>query len=106
MSEAAFKRAFDEAFFGAWAGVAGGLDALYTAPAGGSITVQALVDTGVVQFGDDAAPVSAYSTFITLRRAQIEPVAGATVVVDGATYTLVQRVDSSDESLSKWAVQA
>ena len=106
MSEADFKRAFDAAFFDAWASVAGGIDALYTSPDGSSMPVQVLIDTGIVQFGDDSAPVSAYSTFATLRRAQVEPVAGAAVVVDGATYTLVQRVDSSDESLSKWAVQS
>lgn len=105
MSEAGLKQAFDAAFFAAWANLAGGIDALYTPPAGAAVTVQVLVDTGVAQFGDDFAAVSHYSTFITFRRAQVEPEGGATVVVDGITYTLAQRVESSDESVSRWAVQ-
>lgn len=105
MSEAQFKRDFDVAFFAAWGELAGGIDGLYTPPLGAAVTVQVLVDTGVAQFGDDFAAVSHYSTFATFRRAQIEPVEGATLVVDGITYTLAQRVDSSDESLSRWAVR-
>lgn len=105
MSEADLKREFDAAFFAAWGDLAGDLDALYTPPGGVAVTVQVLVDTGVAQFGDDFAAVSHYDTFVTFRRAQIEPEAGATLVVDGTTYTLAQRVDSSDESASRWAVQ-
>jgi len=106
MSEATFKREFDAAFFAAWGDLAGGLDALYTPPIGAAVTVQVLVDTGVAQFGEDFAAVSHYRTFLTFRREQIEPETGATVLVGGITYTLAQRVDSSDESLSRWAVQA
>jgi len=105
MSEAALKQAFDAAFFVAWANLAGGIDALYTPPAGAAVTVQVLVDTGVAQFGGDFAAISHYSTFVSFRRAQVEPEGGATVVVDGITYTLAQRVESSDESVSRWAVQ-
>lgn len=105
MSEANLKREFDAAFFAAWGDLAGELDALYTPPGGVAETVQVLVDTGVAQFGEDFAAVSHYSTFVTFRRAQVEPEAGATLVVDGTTYTLAQRVESSDESVSRWAVQ-
>jgi hypothetical protein len=106
VSEATFKRAFDEAFFAAWADGVEDLDAVYTSPDAVATPVQVLVDTGVEQFGDDSAPVSAESTFITFRRAQIEPATGGTVVVGGVTYTLAQRVSRSDESLSRWAVQS
>lgn len=106
MSEAGLKREFDAAFFAAWADLAGDLDALYTPPGGVAVTVQVLVDTGVAQYGNDFAAVSHYSTFVTFQRAQVEPESGATLVVDGITYTLAQRVDSSDESVSRWAVQA
>jgi hypothetical protein len=105
MSEAGLKADFDAVFFDAWADLAGGIDALYTPPVGAPETVQVLVDTGVAQFGDDFAAVSHYSTFVSFRRGQVEPETGATVVVDGMTYTLAQRVDSSDESISRWAVQ-
>lgn len=105
MSDAQFKRDFDAAFFAGWSDLAGGIDALYTPPIGAPITVQALVDTGIAQYGEDFATVSHYSTFVTFRRAQVEPESGATVAVDGITYTLAQRVDSSDESVSRWAVQ-
>jgi len=106
MSEAAFKREFDAAFFDVWAGVAEDIDAVYTSPTNVVTPVQVLMDTGVAQFGDDFAPVSAYSTFITFRREQVEPVTGGTVVVGGVTYTLAQRVDRGDESLSRWGVQS
>lgn len=106
MSEAAFKQSFDEAFFGAWGTAVGGIDALYVSPGGTPTTVQVLVDKGIAQFGDDFAPVSSYTTFVTFRRAQVEPEVTGTVIVDGTTYTLAQRVDSSDESLSKWGVQS
>lgn len=105
MSEAAFKRDFDSMFFKAWAGIVGGLDAVYTSPTGVVTLVQVLVDTGIEQFGDDYAPVSSYSTFVTFMRTQLEPEVTGTVVVDGLTYTLAQRVHSSDESLTRWAVQ-
>ena len=105
MSEANLKREFDAAFFTAWANLASELDALYTPPGGVAQTVQVLVDTGVAQFGEDFSAVSHYSTFVTFRREQIEPESGATLVVDGTTYTLAQRVESSDESVSRWAVQ-
>ena len=106
MSEAAWKREFDTAFYSAWGGAMGGLDAIYTAPAGLPVIVQVLVDVGVAQFGDDLAPVSHFDTYISFRREQMEPVQNATVVVDGVTYTLVQRVDLSDESLARWGVQS
>lgn len=105
MSEAAWRREFDAAFFGTWDAAMGGISAVYTSPVGVVSTVQVLVDTGIAQFGDDVAPVSTYSTFVTFRRAQLEPELFGTVVVEGVTYTLAQRVDLSDESLSKWAVE-
>ncbi|NRP55803.1 hypothetical protein AA93_02175 [Xylella fastidiosa subsp. pauca 11399] len=105
MSEATFKHAVDAAFFEAWADVVGGIDATYTSPRGVITPVQVLVDHGVLQFGDDLMPVSAYSTFITFRRDQIEPEPNATLTLAQTTYTLAQRVDSSDASLSKWAVR-
>jgi len=105
MSEAALIRAFDAAFFSAWADLAGGLDATYTAPNGVASVVQVLIDTGLAQFGEDFAPVSFYTTYATFRREQIEPQAGATRLVDATTYVLAQRVASSDQSLSRWAVQ-
>lgn len=105
MSEAAFKREFDATFFASWGDTMGDIDAVYTPPAGTPVTVQVLVDTGISQFGEDDAPVSHYDTFVTFRRAQVEPQQFGTVVVDGVTYTLAQRIDSSDESLSRWAVQ-
>lgn len=105
MSEAVWKRDFDASFFDTWGGAMGGLDAVYTPPAGAPVTVQVLMDVGIAQFGDDLAPVSHYDTYITFRREQLEPAQFATVVVDGVTYTLAQRVDSSDESLSRWGVQ-
>lgn len=105
MSEAAWKREFDDAFFGAWGEAMGEIDAVYTPPAGAPVPVQVLVDTGIEQFGDDLAPVSTYASFVSFRLAQVEPVQFATVLVDGTTYRLVQRVDTSDQSLSRWAVQ-
>ena len=105
MSEADFKRDFDANFFASWGDAMGGLSATYTSPGGTVLPVDVLVDTGIVQFGDDLAPVSSFRTYLSFRRAQVEPEAQASVVVDGVTYLLVQRVDSSDESLSRWGVQ-
>lgn len=105
MSEAAWKREFDTAFYSAWGGAMGGLDAIYTAPAGLPVIVQVLVDVGIDQFGTDLAPVSHFDTYISFRREQVEPEQNGILVVDGVTYTLAQRVDLSDESLSRWAVQ-
>lgn len=109
MSEAAFKRQFDEAFFEAWGDAMDGINAVYTSPDGLIVDVQVLVDTDVQQFGDDGAPVSEARTFISLRLAQLsplEPEAGAEVSLSGGggCYRLVQRVEGSDESISRWLV--
>lgn len=105
MSEAAWKRQFDADFDAAWAEAMGGIDAVYTPPGGAAITVQVLVDTGVEQFGEDGAPVSYHDRVVGFRREQIEPKTLGTVVVDGTTLKLVQRVERSDESRSWWAVE-
>lgn len=105
MSEAQFKHDFDAMFFNGWAAAVGGLNAIYTAPGGTALDCDVLVDTHVDQFGDDGSPVSGFATLITFRRAQIEPESGGEVAIDGKTWTLVQRVASSDESLSRWVVQ-
>lgn len=105
MSEAAFQRQFDAAFFGAWGGAMGGLAAQYTPAAGGpAVAVEVLRDTNVDQFGDDGTPISFHAVVLAFRREQIEPETGATVEVDGQTYTLVERI-GGDASLSRWAVR-
>lgn len=108
MSEAAFLRQHDAAFFAAWAGVTGDLDATYTAPGSATpVACQVLMDHDVDQFlaDGDEAPVSVVATKATFRLEQVEPAAGGTLLVDGASYQLVQRVSGSDPSLSAWAVQ-
>lgn len=105
MSEAAFLRDFDANFFAAWGAVCGGIAATYTSPLGTTTAVEVLVDHDITQFGDDQVPVSAPTTVVTFRLAQVVPETLGTVTVDGATYTLVQRISISDESLSRWAVQ-
>ncbi|HWH75552.1 MAG TPA: hypothetical protein VNV16_14940 [Methylibium sp.] len=108
MSEVDFLRQHDAAFFAAWAGVTGGLDASYSAPGSVTpVTCQVLVDHDVDQFlpDDDAAPVSIMATKATFRREQLEPATGGTLVVDGNTYRLLQRVSGSDPSLSVWTLE-
>lgn len=105
MSESGLKADFDAGFFEAWADLAGDLDAQYTPPGGAPLTVQVLIDTGVAQYGDDFAPVSHYDTVVVFLRGQVEPESGATLVVGGISYVLAQRIDPSDESISRWAVQ-
>lgn len=105
MSEADFKREFDANFFAAWADTMGDIDATYTPPGGIAQAVQVLVDTNVAQFGDDLAPVATYSTVISFLRAQVEPEAEALVTVSGTSYRLVQRLEGSDESRSRWGAE-
>lgn len=110
MSEAAFMAAHDAAFFAAWGRVTGGLSATYTPPAGAAVACSVLIDHNVEQFadGDDAAPVSSLGTTVTFRLAELAPVVpalGGTVVVDGITYALAQRLAGSDRSLAVWAVR-
>ncbi|UZW62758.1 hypothetical protein [Lysobacter enzymogenes] len=112
MSEAAFKRDSDAAFFADWSKEVGGIATTYVSLSGVERPVDVLVDTGSDQFGDDQAPVSSYSVHVIFRRAQVEPEQLGTVIVDGIPYVLVQRLEQShggiltDESLSVWGVQA
>lgn len=105
MSEAAFMRSFDAAFFKAWAGVVGSLAGVYVSPGGTATLVQVLKESRTVDFGDAYAPVSLLRTVVIFQRAQVEPEIQGTVQVDGVTYTLAQRLEDGDESLSKWMVQ-
>lgn len=106
MSEAAFIRERDADFFSAWSTVVGGIAATYTPPAGAPVACQVLLDHGVDQFAeDDRAPVSIMATRAAFRREELEPATGGTLVVEGTTYRLVQRISGSDPSLSVWTLE-
>ena len=108
MSDAAFRRQFDAAFFDAWAGVVGGLEAAYLAPGAATpVPVEVLKDVNVEQFGEDGAPIAFHAVVLTFRRTQVEPASRATVTLvdSGEVFTLAQHI-GGDESLSRWAVRA
>lgn len=105
MSQRAWKQSFDAAAFAAF-GDAMTDAAIYTPPGpGASVDCRVLVDEGMGVFGDDAAPVSVFRISVAFQLAQVTPEAGGTVVIDGTTFTLVQRLEKSDASLSYWGVQ-
>lgn len=106
MSEAAFRRSFDDAFLQAWGAAVGDLTATYTSPTG-TVTsgVRVLVDPAVDFFGDDEGQVSYEKALVSLFLAEVKPETGGTVLVGGETYTLIRRTERCDESRSQWVAR-
>lgn len=113
MSQRDFLRRFDAMAFGAFAAAGVGDAAHYYAP-GSEVAVACtvLVDRNVRDFGDDLAPVSTAYTRITFQRAEVEPEQGArvalldAVAVEVESFALAARIETSDESASRWVVAA
>ena len=106
MSEAAFRRSFDDAFLQAWGSAVGGVNGTYTSPTGTVTTgVHVLVDPAVDFFGDDDGQVSYEKALVSLFLAEVSPETGGTVLVDGDTYVLVKRTERCDESRSQWVAR-
>jgi len=104
MSQRAFLQDFDASAFGAFRDAGLGDDAMYFAPgAGTGAPCVVLVDRGLRDFGGDVAPVGTGYVQITFQLAQVSPVHGGRVEVDGETY----RLDGNEErdgSASRWVV--
>ncbi|MFC6349811.1 hypothetical protein H7691_06725 [Stenotrophomonas sp. CW117] len=106
MSQKAFLRDFDMHAAVAF-GAAGLSDAaIYTAPGGGvSQPCRVLVDRGVQQWGDEPLTVAATDITVAFLAPSFAPVKGGTVVVDGDTYRLTDKL-GDDGSLVRFAVVA
>lgn len=101
MSQRAFLASLDADLHAAFAAAGMADTGTYTAPGGSPATVRVYVDGNIAEVGS-YAPTFGYSASITLLRADVpDPVAGATVTVDGETYTLAQPLEA-DEGITKW----
>lgn len=105
MSQRDALRDMDDALMGAFKGAGMADDALYTAPGGGTpIPCEVLVDEGIAEYGEDLVTVVGRRTLVGLLLRQVPaPVRGATLLVDGVTYTL-DVLESRDQSMSRWVV--
>ncbi len=104
MSQRAFLQTFDALAFGTFRDAGLGDAAFYTAPgADSAVACTVLVDRGLRDFGADAAPVATGYVQITFQLAEVNPVRGGRVVVDGETYRLDGH-DERDGSASRWVV--
>lgn len=106
MSQRDALRAFDASIFESARkeGLADG--AIYQALGGPALSCTVMVDDGVDDFGDDAAPVSAGNTVLALQIAEAQPKAGAQITLPASleTFRLVRRIER-DESGEVWEVQ-
>lgn len=105
MSQKAFLRAFDRAAIGSFMAAGMADAAQYTAPGVGAVPVSCgvMVDRGTQVWGDDASPVALGEISIAFQRSQVTPERGGTVVVDGDTYRLTDKL-RDDASLVRWLV--
>lgn len=104
MSQRDTLRDMDDTLVAAFKGAGLADDAVYTAPGGSAVACEVMVDEGIAEFGEDLATVVGRRTLVSLLLRQIpNPVRGATVVVDGTTYTL-DIPESRDQSISRWVV--
>lgn len=104
MSQKAFLRAFDQAAIGSFKAAGLADAAQYTAPKGAAaIACDVMVNRGTQVWGDDASPVALGEISIDFQRAQVVPEKGGTVVVDGDTYRLTDKL-RDDASLVRWLV--
>lgn len=106
MSQKAFLAGFDAAIIGGFKAAGMADDAFYSAPngqAGESIRCDVMVDRGIQAWGDDPMPVASGSVTVRFQRAQVVPVKGGFVVVDGDRYRLTDLL-SDDGSMIRFAV--
>lgn len=105
MSQKAFLRAFDRAAIGSFTAAGMADAAQYTAPGVGAVPVSCgvMVDRGTQVWGDDGTPVALGEISIAFQRAEVDPVKGGIVVVDGDTYRLTDKL-RDDASLVRWLV--
>lgn len=104
MSQRDALRDMDDALVAAFKGAGLADDAIYTPPGGDAVACEVMVDEGIAEFGEDLATVVGRRTLVSLLLRQIpNPVRGATVLVDGTTYTL-DIPESRDQSISRWVV--
>lgn len=103
MSQKAFLQAFDQAAIGSFMVVGMADAAQYTAPGGAVVACGVMVDRGTQVWGDDGTPVALGEISIAFQRAELEPVKGGIVVVDGDTYRLTDKL-KDDASLARWLV--
>lgn len=104
MSQRDFLQDFDARAFGAFRSAGLGDPALYTAlGADVAVPCTVLVDRGLREFGDDGAPVATRLVRVIFQLAEVSPVRGGRVVIDGETFVLDGDEDR-DESTSRWVV--
>lgn len=103
MSQKAFLQAFDQAAIGSFMAAGMADAAQYTAPGGTTVACNVMVDRGTQVWGDDGTPVALGEISVAFQRAEVEPVKGGIVVVDGGTYRLTDKLND-DASLARWLV--
>ncbi|WP_293716307.1 head-tail joining protein [Stenotrophomonas sp. UBA7606] len=103
MSQKAFLQAFDQAAIGSFMAAGMADSAQYTAPGGVAIACSVMVDRGTQVWGEDGMPVALGEISVAFQRAEVEPVKGGIVVVDGDTYRLTDKL-KDDASLARWLV--
>ncbi|KAA2285429.1 head-tail joining protein [Arenimonas fontis] len=104
MSQRDALRDMDDTLLAAFKAAGLADDAVYTPPGGDPISCDVMVDEGIAEFGEDLATVVGRRTMVSLLLRQVpDPVRGATVLVDGTTYTL-DIPESRDQSISRWVV--
>lgn len=103
MSQKASMRDFDQSAVASFMGAGMADTALYTDPGVAGVPCHVLVDRGTQIWGDDPSPVALGEISVSFQRAEVEPVKGGVVVVDGDTFRLTDLV-KDDGSLVRWLV--
>ncbi|MCW0398770.1 hypothetical protein NB688_000584 [Xanthomonas sacchari] len=104
MSQRDFLRQFDALAISAFSAAGIADTGSYYAP--GSPVAQpctVTIDRDVMDYGDDAAPVSTSRTLVGFQRSEVEPAHGGRLALPGETFLLEKRV-KQDESRSQWVV--
>lgn len=104
MSQADFLRNMDATLHAAFASAGMAETGTYTPPGGGAaVPVRVMVDRGVQAQGEYGVAVGPLIVVRILRADVVSPDAGGTLVIGGETFTL-DRLESEDESASRWVV--
>lgn len=106
MSQKAFLADFDAALVGSFKAAGMADSAVYSAPngqLGAGVPCDVMVDRGNQAWGDDPMPVAADSVTVRFQRAQVVPMKGGFLEVDGDRYRLTDLLND-DGSMIHWAV--
>ena len=105
MSQKAALAALDTSIHAAFAGAGLADSGLYTAPGGETaVACRVYVDRDV-QLRGEFGQIVGKRTEVAYLRADVTPVRGGTLVVDGDTFVNVEPIEGSDGSIDRWLVR-